>query len=268
MTPRPVGKKRRGAAKFPAVRQRPGDGEPYLPPQRDARPADGHRVLERMAGRVAMYLAVVVVCVGAAIGGVNWISAQEAQLADAHQADLTVYGDVVGRVGDSPYFEVSYPGPDGPHLVTLGDRRGEFHAVGDRVEVTFSPADPAHAWDPATNLRDPLPESLAFAVTFAGMLGWATAAGFAAECWVRRRVVRRSGWRAAQLDFDEPGVVRATFTDGTQLRLRPARGLSRAYARLGRGRHVGFLAGAGDRMVLLVPGKPELSLKAVSTRWT
>ncbi|MEU4673691.1 hypothetical protein AB0F91_38485 [Amycolatopsis sp. NPDC023774] len=61
MSKRPVGKKRRGLPKFPAVRATPGDGEPWLPPGDEARPGGGERVVERMGGRAALFVVAVVV---------------------------------------------------------------------------------------------------------------------------------------------------------------------------------------------------------------
>ncbi|MGW4484588.1 hypothetical protein ACWEOE_12175 [Amycolatopsis sp. NPDC004368] len=269
MSRRPVGKKRRGLAKFPVVRAAPRDGEPYLPLGRDARPEGAERVLQRMGGRVALYLAAVAVCVGMAIAGVNRFGAIEASSHVVHDDAVTVDADVIGYLAEGTYIHVTYPAPSGSvYDAALGVSRGNFPAPGERVRITYNPDAPNTAWFADDDGWDPLQETIAFGLLFAGMLGWITAVSFAGVWWWRRRVVRRTGWRAAKFDFGEPGVVHAAFTDGTRLRLRPADGLSRRYARFGRGRYRGFLAGTGDNMVLLVPGKKELVLKAVSTRWT
>lgn len=247
------------------VRGVPGDGEPWLPPGDNARPEGGARVLERMAGRVALFLGAAVVCVGAVAAGVDRFVAEEDRAAAAHQRDLTVYGNVVE--GYDTYFVLDYPEPGGQYRVALYQRKGDIHLVGDRVQVTYSPDAPDVVWIPGDDLLDPTGEWVADGLTLAGMVGALTAIGFAGLWWRRRRAVRQTGWRAAKFDFGEPGVARATFTDGTRLRLRPVRGLSRTYARFGTGKHRGFLAGAGTRMVLLVPGADGVVVQAVSTRW-
>ncbi|MET7989471.1 hypothetical protein ABZU76_01040 [Amycolatopsis sp. NPDC005232] len=142
--------------------------------------------------------------------------------------------------------------------------------TGARDVAVYDPAGPDTAYFPDAP-HHPLEETIEYGLVVAGLIGSFTSAGFAVRGWRRRRAVVRTGWRAATLDFGEPGVTRATFADGTKPRLRPSRGLSREYALLRAGQDAGeygFLAGEGNRMVLFVPGAEAVSMQAVSTRWT
>ncbi|MFI5609804.1 hypothetical protein [Amycolatopsis sp. NPDC051903] len=264
MTRRPVGKRRREA--FPADRTAPEDGELWLPPGDDARPDGRYRVLSWLVRRVGWAFAGVVVAVGVLVSGIVLLVVEEATAARAHANDLTVYGVVVWLA--DRHFEVSYPGPDGPHEVDFPYRKREFLGVGERIEVTYDQAAPGVARRPDDSVLNPLGATIAYGLIFGGLIGGPTAAGFVVLFHRRRRAVLRTGWRSATLDFGEPGVTRATFADGSHLRLRPARGLSRPYARLGTRRRGGFLAGEGNRMMLLVPGFHPVDVQAVSTRWT
>ncbi|QYN19273.1 hypothetical protein [Amycolatopsis sp. DSM 110486] len=265
MTRRPVGKRSRREFVFPADRSAPEDGEPWLPPGDDARPDGRFRVLSWLARRAGWAVAGVVAAAGVLAAGIVLLGIEEDAAARAHADDLTVYGVVVGLA--DRHFEVSYPGSDGPHVVGFPYRKTEHLGIGDRIEVTYDQTEPAAARRADDSVLDPLGGAIAYGLMFGGLGGGSVAAWFAVIWWRRRRAVLNTGWRAATLDFGEPGVTHATYTDGSHLRLRPARGLSDRYARLGARRRGGFLAGEGNRMVLLVPGLDPVDVQAVSTRW-
>ncbi|MEV6900149.1 hypothetical protein [Amycolatopsis sp. NPDC051372] len=262
---RPVGKKQRGEPRWPVVRGTPGDGEPWLPPGPDATPDGGEAAVARLTRRAVEAIVGAIVCVGVLVGGVQALGrAEEAVRGDA--ATFTASALVVWA-GDK-YFEVRYQGPGGEYTTVMAQRTEEVRSVGDRIDVTYDEGAPAGAWDAADYEIDPVAATFASALIAVGLAGVPTGLGLAASWWRRRSAVRRTGWRAARFDFGEPGVVRATFGDRTRLRLRPARGLTREYARFGTGRRSGFLAGEGAHMVLLVPGTGAVVVQAVSPRWT